>query len=321
MLEVPKSPILIKLKRKIAYFLTIIKIEICRKPFYAIQRIRHKKNELEVMGNRDKDNLYIICPYGIGDILVGALLADKLRKKNKYKDKNKVVFLIRSNYSSMGKALKEFGECVADTRLAKKKEEYVIFTKQFHGKNYIYGHFPKNKDKKICYGICVNDYVWQDYCVYVYHVKKDSLFHIVDTSGFENNLREKRKVIICPYAYSTGMLPEKFWETLVEKLRQRNYQIYTNVSSSEKEVRGTERLECSLSEILDIANSAKAVIAMRSGICDLLAVKSLAPLFVINDNEGLAKYWNLEYLREKGICNFLVRDSLAEDILEQLEKY
>ena len=65
------------------------------------------------------------------------------------------------------------------------------------------------------------------------------------------------------------------------------------------------RLECSLSEVIDEANESKLVIAMRSGICDLLAIKSLVPLFVINENEGLAKYWNLEYLRDKGIFNFI----------------
>ena len=285
------------------------------KTFHIHATIKNGKLENELLKRSKRKELYIVCPYGIGDILVGVLLADKINK-----NKNKLIFLFRDNYSSLSKVLENAGEVIFDSILSKEVERDIILKQKFHGKNYIYGHFPKRKDGSILFGLNVNEYVWQDYCVYVYGVKKDSLFHIVDTSECEKNLIKSQKIIICPYAYSTGTLPMEFWEKLTTALMERNYMIYTNVSQTEKEVVGTKRLECSLSEIIDEANKSKLVIAMRSGICDLLAIKSLVPLFVINESEGLAKYWNLEYLRDKGIYNFVVTENLLSDILTKLEE-
>lgn len=290
-----------------------------KKNYYLLHSLIQPKTEIskeyELLFAGKQDCLYVICPYGIGDILVGKMLADKTKR-----NKKKYVFLIRETYSSIANVLKESGECIFDTEFSRNVEKYILSKQRFRGKNYIYGHFPKRKDGSIFFGLGVNKYVWQDYCVYVYGVKKDSLFHIVDTSKFGKNLIKNQKIIICPYAYSTGTLPLEFWEKLTMILMEKNYVIYTNVSQTEKEVVGTNRLECSLSEVIDEANESKLVIAMRSGICDLLAIKSLVPLFVINENEGLAKYWNLEYLRDKGIFNFIVAENLLDNILSKLEE-
>ncbi len=311
MIRFLKKHLPVKFKRSFYLFLLRIKIKI----FYIRAVIKNGKLENELLKKGKGNELYIVCPYGIGDILVGVLLADKINK-----NKNKLIFLFRDNYSSVNKILENSGEFIFDSKLSKEVEHDIILKQKFHGKNYIYGHFPKREDGSILFGLNVNEYVWQDYCVYVYGVKKDSLFHIVDTSEFEKNLIKNQKIIICPYAYSTGTLPLEFWEKLTMILMEKNYVIYTNVSQTEKEVVGTKRLECSLSEVIDEANESKLVIAMRSGICDLLAIKSLVPLFVINENEGLAKYWNLEYLRDKGIFNFIVAEILLDNILSKLEE-
>lgn len=281
--------------------------------FFPTKLWNSKEHKL-VFENR-RSYLYIICPYGIGDILVGKMLANKIRK-----NKKKLVFLVRENYFSLNNVLREEGECIFDTKKAREIEKYILEKQKFQGQNYIYGHFPKKEDYSIFFGLNMNDFVWQDYCKYVYGVEKNSLFHIVDITDFGKNVSDLKMIIICPYAYSTGILPKVFWEELVKILVEKDYVIYTNVSKTEEEISGTKRLECTLSEISDLANQAFAVIAMRSGICDLLAIESLATLYIINESERLEKYWNLEYLRARGIYNFLVTDHLVEDILQKLEE-
>lgn len=273
----------------------------------ALKEGRHWENR--------RNYLYIVCPYGIGDILVGKMLANKIKKRKK-----KIIFLIRENYFGINIVLEDSGKCIMDTKLARKVETYLLYKQKFCGKNYIYGHFPKSKDSSICIGLNTNKYVWQDYCIYVYSVERDSLYHIVNTDSFGKNIVKENRILLCPYAYSTGMLSVEFWELLVKKLLKKKYVVYTNVSKTEKEIKGTKRLECALNEISDIANQSKAVIAVRSGICDLLAVESLVPLYIINESEELANYWNLEYLRDKGIYNFLTTDHLIENILRKLEE-
>lgn len=257
----------------------------------------------------NKDFLYIICPYGIGDILVGDMVANRIRG-----NKKKIVFLIRDCYTELSDVLDNVDECILDTQLVLAVEAYILEYGRFQGGNYVYGHFHKKKDRTVLYGMNVNDYVWQDYCTYVYGIEKDCLYHIADRKFIDNVTVNMRDIIICPYAYSTNNLPMKFWEMLVAVLHERGYVVYTNVSKKEEEVIGTKRLECPLNKIPVIANKARAVIALRSGICDLLAIKSSVPLYIIN----MGTYWNLEYLRGKNVYGFAMTDNTLDNILNKL---
>lgn len=283
----------------------------------SILRFHSKGVELDIPGlTVDNDAFYIICPYGIGDILVGKMLANKMRN-----NKKKVVYIIRENYTSLNSLLESNEECIADTQLVKKIETNILYNRSFKGKNYVYGHFPKDKDGNL-WRVNLNKYVWEDYCSYVYGTKKKALYHISKNIRSQRDLKNKHDIIICPhaYSYSTGGLTGIFWEELVEKLQQFGCTVYTNVAEMESEIVGTKRLECSLKEISEISDNFGAVIAARSGICDLLAIKSSVPLFVINGDKGVASYWNLEYLRANDIYNFVTtEDGLLTNIIDKLK--
>ena len=89
---------------------------------------------------------------------------------------------------------------------------------------------------------------------------------------FEHNgCRRGKTVILYPGAYSTATLPMGFWNKLVAELKNQDFQVYTHVADHETPIAGTRPMFIPLLEAIPMAELAGWVIAVRSGICDLLS--------------------------------------------------
>lgn len=84
------------------------------------------------------------------------------------------------------------------------------------------------------------------------------------------SIEKGRAVILSPYAKSVTALGSSVWEQIIADYREKGYQIFTNVSGSEKPLEGTEPISPGISEMKSVVEQAGTFIGIRSGLCDVI---------------------------------------------------
>ena len=116
-------------------------------------------------------------------------------------------------------------------------------------------------------------------------------------------------VILSPYAKSVVTLPGEYWDSVVRYYSKKGCQIYTNVTSDEKELPGTIRLEIKLSELQSVVERAGTFIGLRSGLCDVLGGADCRKIALYPDCFYSSTEWKVEEIfRLDGWENVVVRD-------------
>lgn len=77
-------------------------------------------------------------------------------------------------------------------------------------------------------------------------------------------------ILLCPESNSCKTLPTKFWTSLIKLFRKQGYSVYCNSANPAFPRHGAYNFPISLSEIQEMAENAKAIIGLRSGIFDLM---------------------------------------------------
>ena len=230
----------------------------------------------------DPDKLYIILPFGLGDLLISGGLTHAILPKF---GKKSAVLILQERFRSIDVNF----DGVSDKKYLSYQElmsvlYYVNATRQFFGANFIYGHFHQDASNKI---------IWNEnipfidrYKENVYDLPPDTPFHppIVKDISDDVKLRlhrdyvadKARTIILAPYANSTPLLNHDFWQKLVEYLNRNGYILYTNVGVNclgimEQPLFGTRPLGEKLNELFYLADKVKCVIGLRSGLFDLIA--------------------------------------------------
>lgn len=83
-----------------------------------------------------------------------------------------------------------------------------------------------------------------------------------------------KTIIVAPFAYSVKDLPIWVWETIAEKLKEKEYAIFVNINT-ELEVNVFENMKTvffSFDECEAILQYAGYFLALRSGLCDIVAM-------------------------------------------------
>lgn len=116
-------------------------------------------------------------------------------------------------------------------------------------------------------------------------------------------------VILSPYAKSVVTLPGEYWDSVVRYYSKKGCQIYTNVTSEEKELPGTIRLEIKLSELRSVVERAGTFIGLRSGLCDVLGGADCRKIALYPDCFYRSTEWKVEDIFHlDGWENVVVRD-------------
>lgn len=92
----------------------------------------------------------------------------------------------------------------------------------------------------------------------------------VDTLFKEKNLRKGSTVILSPYANTINCFPKQFWTRLVERLKDREFDICTNASDSEEAIVGTQKIWFDLQDAEFVVDTAGYFVGIRSGFCDII---------------------------------------------------
>ena len=87
-------------------------------------------------------------------------------------------------------------------------------------------------------------------------------------------IKEGRSVVLAPYAYSVHTLPSWFWKRVIEGLKNKGYEVFINLNPNEElnKFAGTHSVFFSFQELEAALSYAGHFLALRSGLCDIVAM-------------------------------------------------
>lgn len=295
--------------RKILYFY-------CKEFLFQLFERRCRKSVSEVLtqdGYIDRisdvalarDELYICCPASIGDTLYIAALVKAYKIENP--SVQKICLVLKKGHMELGALFPAVDDVLVSDEIVKVLEYYSLHTQVWTLKNYIYGHFKKSN--RFIYDSEYNREDCRDilsrYCRLIMKLQAVAEPEEMHLCGNIAHAEERNNdVVIMPYARTARLLSSSFWEILVRRLNEGGYSVYTNIGSEkEKPVQGTLPMEETLLDTALLCERCKAVISLRSGLCDLLGFTK-TKLIVVNTSEELSEEWNLENVFDRdGIYN------------------
>lgn len=263
------------------------------------------------------DTFYIVCPYGIGDTLYAASLAESLKS---FRSLSNICFIVKKSHSQIPDWFDYIDEKIVSDEIVNTLNLFSIFLGKWEMKNYLYGHFRKDTNGAILseYGDCEVKNMIYRYKKLVFHLPAESILEepkiLPDELLFQKLMTtynlDSQSIILMPYANSAALLSEHFWEILANLLIDLGFTVYTNVKGSEElAIPGTTALRADLATMAAICEFCRLVISFRSGICDVLAFTE-TNLIVINGSEYHLNEWNLKYATNRNnIHSFLASDN------------
>lgn len=250
----------------------------------------------------DKDILYILCPFSIGDFLNCGVLCHALLKK---KRKKACVLILNDRFENSGsinfvgvKEIRYMSQLLMDFIC-----QYIHVAREYETDNFIYGHFPVKQNTKLL--------IWNKNLSFVDRWKENAFGLPLDTEfippiidlptdyqkqllNYNYFLDKERTIILAPHATSSK-LEQPFWIELVSELAKKNkdYVFYTNVASfNEKVIPSTAPIITNFSELMYVAKHVKCFIGLRSGLFDLLAFTNARLTYILN--KSLPWYYDLK---------------------------
>ena len=116
--------------------------------------------------------------------------------------------------------------------------------------------------------------------------------------GIEKN----NSIILAPYAKSVPPISFVFWENLAVKLKRTGYKVFTNTgSTSEVNIPGTIAISPPFTLIGEVVEYAGAIIALRSGLCDICSYTSAKKVVLYPRR---AWEYGEDYINHVGFSNF-----------------
>ena len=221
------------------------------------------------------DWLYLFVPCSIGDFLIASGLSYAVQAK---KNKSATVLIAQERMKNLAVTYENVaGEIFLPMDLLKATDTFIRGTETYERDNFIYGNF--HMDDKRAYDQTLT--AVDKYKKFVFDLPQDTplAYPIIKSLDYENisNLRgkyilNKRTIILLPRAKTLKNLDENFWVTMAQRLKEKNYIVYTNVAGDEKPVEGTLPINTNFAELYYIADKVKCFIGLRSGVFDFLAM-------------------------------------------------
>lgn len=230
------------------------------------------------------EKIFAYPPVYLGDIMIGLRYFREYLKKNNIQN-----YCIITTSGSCRKILKIYGlEEYLYTIEADEMNallQYFVFTDMLEGKAVVISHFlpytTKHSEVGNYRGINFADefryglYELDSSCQYeipnaIYHSSENmnTVYQLFE----QHNLQSKNTVILFPYAKSASLISENFWIQAVEILQKKGFSVCTNSSGSdEPAIPGTSAINCPLESLREFVENAGYMLALRSGVCDLLS--------------------------------------------------
>ena len=132
-----------------------------------------------------------------------------------------------------------------------------------------------------------------------YHMKDN----LLESLKIDYYLDKEKTVIVAPYSNSFRCMEEapEFWPTVVKRLQEKGYVVYTNVNGKEEPLPGTESILSPISVMRTVLDNCHAFISARSGLCDVIADADCNCVCLYNEScrvgqNSCSDYYNLHDL-------------------------
>jgi len=252
----------------------------------------------------DLGTVYVCCPCGLGDTLYIAALAKEYKKS--HPEIKRLCLIIKENHKGIASLFSGVDEMIISNQMVEILYKYSYEKRIWKKHNYIYGHFTIDWLHKYDLGLEKGNMV-SFYKKYVMHMPDECALERPQFQTVSQNFEkiDRNVIILMPYAQSSEMLPGFFWERMGKRLKRLGYEVYTNTKDeSEKVVAGTQRISETVEAMAQLCERSFAVISLRSGMCDLLALTNTT-LLIINTEEVHLKLWNVKFVTDReNIFNF-----------------
>ena len=263
-----------------------------------------KENVLKRCGNYNfnENTYYILCPYGIGDLLLWGGAIKIFREK--HSNIARVCLIVKKSLENIAKSYSSVDEVIASDTL---RDQLMVFSLKWHVwelKNYYWGHVRHNwdfgqmvmldgkvmgKGFEILPGVVLDRPIGSE--LWMSGQFESPKLDLKNCITYNSKLTNT--IVLMPYAKSVSLIDEGFWEKLAMTLNQAGYEVVTNIAGNEKPIAGTVALSLGILETVQFCSECKAVISLRSGFCDLLGIVTDIPIFVLNPNQEEFSSFNI----------------------------
>ena len=101
-------------------------------------------------------------------------------------------------------------------------------------------------------------------------ISSEKVQKFVNNATCEMQLQVDNFIILAPEAMTCEDLPITFWQKVVQELKNKNFDIYLNITKPTNYIEGGKHYNLGFEEAFFLAQKAKAVISLRSGFSEFL---------------------------------------------------
>lgn len=276
----------------------------------------------------DSKYYYVFINQGIGDTVMVALYSYIFEKKYK----KPIAFVVPRGHIDV---LKRFDYVKKVSGLTKEEFNNLILyiSKQgfYETNKFCYAFFKMNISKSGIRNWSSTKWnkrliLSKRYKENVFNIDLETSMYNVKNEKVNISLLKKyninsKSIIINPYANTVTALKLSFWEQLVEQLISKGYNVFTNIGNPQTEnaVKGSKPLNLSLDEIYLISPKLKSFIALRSGICEYLALNNTKMIVLNKNKKNYEKYDDVnEFSTKKTINNIYITNRKYDNIILEI---
>lgn len=130
------------------------------------------------------------------------------------------------------------------------------------------------------------------------------------------NESDKKLIVLSPHAKSIRGLSLGTWEYIANSLKNKGYNVVTNISEKEQAIKGTNRISIPLNEMgLNFFNEVDGVISVRNGLSDFLFLTDCRLIVIYPDQHSLTFNCLQYYNTRPNLYELIQNTDIAEKIL------
>lgn len=133
------------------------------------------------------------------------------------------------------------------------------------------------------------------------------------------NIKRNKTVLLNPFANSIRCDVSSLFEKISEILAKDGIEVFT-LTSSEKEwaIKGTQPLQCDLTEAYWLAEYCGTIIALRSGFLDLMVFAHCKIISIVDEDYGAKDFFRLEKWGVNQNCYTVEYGNNNQEIIQQI---
>lgn len=229
------------------------------------------------------DCQFIICPASLGDTLLAGVYLSAFKR---YRNIEKVAFIIKGHHKNL---ISMFPIEISYLEVSEYEmwslRVYIAANDLYDANNVLIAHFPVT-------GLDFSRYrrdrllnFFDEFKAYVYKIPLDTAADSLLMPDIPLNNEYKDAVLLLPYCSGTWKCEDSFWQKIIDYYKESGRRVFTNVGNpTDKTLPGTDECSIQVSELYAQSAQFHKIIGVRSGIFDILAMRSDIELNVITSD-------------------------------------